>query len=206
MTRCVVLALVVLGLPLQTIAAQTPSGAVPLDSMSPPPALAAPVTVHASRAALRVVISDVAQQANASIVFDPSLAAFNQLVTATMDRTPAAKAILRLLAGTGLQAMVTSGGSVVLTDTRKRDDERGLLGGTIRQQGMALGAVHVTLAGTRFETQTDAAGRFTFGAVPPGAYTLHAVRMGSAPVSRTIHVGSDDAPIAIEMIAAAVPV
>ena len=43
-------------------------------------------------------------------------------------------------------------------------------------------AVSVTVVGTRFSAQTDAEGRFTIAAVPPGTYRLRARMLGYSAV------------------------
>ena len=80
------------------------------------------------------------------------------------------------------------------------------MAGTIRQPGGPLSGVHVLLVGTRFETATDIAGRFTFGAVPAGRYGLRAQRMGFAPIDQQIQIGDDEPALDLTMQPVAVPV
>lgn len=190
-------------------AAQTPRFNA-VDSITPPASLAMMVTLRAHNEPLREVVAAMARQANVTIAFDPGLDALNRRVTTDSDRVSVAKALLRVLDGSGLRALTSESGSVVLTpaESPRRDPSRASLGGIARQvDGGPIGAVHLTLAGTRFEATSDAAGRFTFGTVPAGNYTLRALRMGFAPVERSISVDERDiAPVAIDMTPAAVPV
>ena len=180
---------------------------VPLDSMTPPASLTALVSLKAGRASLRDAIGEVARQANVSIAFDPSLAGLDRPVTLQTTRVTAARALLRLLDGSGLQAMTTAAGSIVLT-ARAVEERRTFLTGVVRNPDGPLAGVRLWLSGTRFEAMTDGAGRFSFGSVPVGSYILRALRMGFAPIVRALHVGApDDAgPLDLQMIPAAVPV
>jgi hypothetical protein len=209
MRRAIGSAALFVGLMSATAGAQSrvsASGFVPLDSNAAPPALAAPVTIHMSGASLRSVISELAQRANVTIVFDPALPGLGRIVTINADAVSVARVLMRLLDHAEIQAMVSPTGSVVLTPRVARELERSLVGGTIRQPSGPLGGVHVSLAGTRFEAPTDDAGRFNLGTVPPGDYTLTAVRMGYSPVRQSLHVSGPSAPIELSMAPIAVPV
>ncbi|MEP6494883.1 MAG: carboxypeptidase regulatory-like domain-containing protein [bacterium] len=80
------------------------------------------------------------------------------------------------------------------------------MSGFVRQSTERLAGVHVALAGTRFETATDVDGRFSFGVVRAGDYTLTAMRMGYTPVREQIHVEAAGAPLELSMTPVAVPV
>jgi hypothetical protein len=158
----------------------------PLDSTTPPASLAKLVWLRLARASLRDAIAGVAQQASVSIAFDPALAGLDRTVNFRADRVTAARALLRLLDGTGLQAMTTADGSIVLTVRPAGEERRTFLTGVVRQPDGPLGGVHLWLSGTRFEAMTDGAGRFSFGSVPAGSYVLRALRMGFAPIVRAL--------------------
>ena len=68
--------------------------------------------------------------------------------------------------------------------------EVGRLTGTVTDSatGRPLGAVQISIAGTRLGVQTDDAGRFTLAAVPAGARTVEARRLGYVPVTRAVQV------------------
>ena len=192
-----------------SLGAQTPASSsyAALDSLSPPAPLAAAVTLKGSTT-LRAAIADVARQTNVSIVFDPALPGLDRVVRPTIESVSAAKALMRLLDGTEIRAMVTAVGSIVLTERPKRGDTRSFVAGTIRQPSGPLGGVRLTLFGTRFAAMTDAAGRFNFGSVPAGDYSLRALRMGFAPVTKPVRVDATDSASSLEltMFPAAVPV
>src|SRR5205085_1635604 len=120
------------------------------------------------------------------IVFDPALPALGRTVSIDAQQVSAARVLARLLDGTDLHAMVSASGAIVITTRPSDEAVKQVIGGTIRQPGGPLPGVNVSLMGTRFETVTDAAGRFTFGAVSPGRYALRALRMGFSPINQEI--------------------
>src|SRR5215216_4286959 len=148
---------------------------IPLDSSSTSVGLGTPVTLHLTKAPLRSAINDLAKQANVSIVFDPALADLDRLVSLDAGPVSAARALLRLLDGTSIRAMVSPSGSIVLVAREKHSDDRPLVSGIVVQPDGPLPGAHVSLVGTRFAATTDASGRFTLGNVPRGDYTLHCV-------------------------------
>src|SRR5262249_34205670 len=144
--------------------AQAPAAFTPLDSASPPAALAVPISLRVDNISLGAAINEVARRTNVSIVFDPSLAGLARTVRMDVERVVAARVLVRLLDGSPLQAMVSSAGAIVLTARARRDDDRPVVRGIVRQADGPIENVHVALAGTRFETTSDRGGRFTFGA------------------------------------------
>jgi outer membrane receptor protein involved in Fe transport len=180
----------------------------PLDSIKPPASLAKLVSLSLSRASLREAIAGVAREAGVSIAFDPTLAGLDRSVTVKADRVTAARVLLRLLDGSEVQAMTTADGSIVLTARPQSEERRTFVTGVVRQPDGPLAGVHLWLTGTRFEAMTDRAGRFSFGSVPAGLYSLRALRMGFAPIVRALRVGapSDAGSVELQMIPAAVPV
>ena len=198
--RCSVLAAAIITLLPSVLAAQF----TPLDSLSPPTSLAAPISLRLHRTALRLAVSEIASKAQVSIAFDPSLDGLDRAVNVDAANVSAARVLMRTLGDTPLQAMTSTSGSIVLA-ARPRAERR-LVAGTVRQPGGPLSGVHVSLVGTRFETATDIAGRFTFGAVPAGRYGLRAQRMGFAPIDQQIQIGDGEPALDLTMQPVAVPV
>lgn len=79
-----------------------------------------------------------------------------------------------------------------------REEGGVLLAGTVRDStGMSRGGVRVRLSGTSYEAGVDASGRFEFGRVPPGRYTIALVdsgyaRSGVVAAQREIALGQED--------------
>ena len=185
---------------------QLPASFIPLDSLVPPSALSTPIALRLDRVPLRAAVNEIAQRARVSIVFDPGLAGLDRPVSVDAERVTAARVLLRVLDDAPLRAMTSPTGAIVLVAKPKSETERPLVAGTIRQADGPLSGVHVSLVGTRFETATDAAGRFVFGTVPLGHYQLRAMRMGFAPVNEQIQIEPSAAPIELSMSPIAVPV
>lgn len=200
MKRCIIAAAAtIVALPGVVVAQFTP-----LDSLSPPSSLATPISLRLHRTALRIAVSEIASKARVSIAFDPLLDGLDRAVNIDAANVSAARVLMRTLGDTPLQAMTSTSGSIVLT-ARPRTERR-IVSGTIRQPDGPLSGVHVSLVGTRFETATDVAGRFTFGAVPAGRYGLRAQRMGFAPIDQQIQIGGSEPPLELTMQPVAVPV
>jgi len=182
-------------------------GFVPLDSNNAPPSLSAPVTFRFSGVSIRWALGELSQRANVTIVFDPSLAGLTRTVHLSADSITVARAVLRLLSSADVDAMVSPGGSIVLTARARHDRERSMIVGIVRQASSPVAGVHLALTNTRFETTSDIAGRFNFGVVRPGDYILTATRIGFSPVHEQIHVDSvTSAPLELSMLPAAVPI
>lgn len=183
------------------------TGFVALDSAHAPPALASTVTLHLKDEQIRMAVAELAGKMNVSIVFAPDLPGLDSRVSLDAPGTSSAGALVRMLDGSGIRAMVSSAGSVVLVSAPD-DASRRLVSGVVSQPDGPLWGARLSLAGTRFEASSDLAGRFTFGNVPPGDYTVHAVRLGYAPAAQPLHVAGDGtAPsVALSMTPVAVPV
>ncbi len=70
---------------------------------------------------------------------------------------------------------------VVLLPTQiARAQDTGTIAGVVRAQetGAPLWGARITVPGTRFDAQTDSAGRFTITGVPPGTYRVQALIIG----------------------------
>src|ERR1043165_4760671 len=71
-----------------------------LDSLSPPGALAALISLRLNQVALRDAVNDVAQRARVGIVFDPTLPALGRTISIDVQQVSAARVLVRLLDGT----------------------------------------------------------------------------------------------------------
>jgi len=188
----------------RAVRGQTPSGYSPLDTIQPPAALAAPVTIDVNDMPIRDVMNEVARQARVSIVFEPTLPGIERRVTLRAEREPSARVIARVLASTPIQAMVSVSGTVVLTAKRRAAQDAAVVAGMVRST-VPLPDVHVMLRDTRFEATSNDSGQFNLGRVPAGTYHLVATHIGFEPVDRTIVVGGDEPKPEITMLPIAVP-
>jgi hypothetical protein len=185
-----------------------PSSFVPLDSLHAPAALAPPVTLNVVNTPLRDAVSALAVQLTIGIAFDPAAAGMERMVSVRANGVSAARTLLRLLDGSGVQAMVSPTGSIVLVVRATSEGVKPMVSGVVSSGTEPLWGARVSLADTRFESSSDAAGHFTLGNVPRGDYTLRVYRIGFAPVARPLHIddGIAVASIDVAMTPAAVPV
>lgn len=89
-------------------------------------------------------------------------------------------AIARLLAGTGFAAHRFSGGKYVVRSTAQTSGS--ITGRLLYTDGKPAAGITIALAGSRLFAVTDAAGRFSFAAVPPGKQQLFANASGWHPL------------------------
>src|SRR6266699_2961421 len=70
--------------------------------------------------------------------------------------------------------------AVLLPPQIARAQDTGAIAGVVRAQetGAPLWDARITVAGTRFDAQTDSAGRYTITGVPPGTYRVQALIIG----------------------------
>lgn len=178
-----------------------------LDSLTAPAPLGVPVSLKVRSVPLRFAIGALANEANATLVFDADLGGLDHNVTFRVDQVPFARALLRLLDGEPIQAMVATTGAVVLTKGESRERRRPIVDGSVSETGGPLGGVHLSLAGTRFEATSDAGGRFSFGSVAAGTYTLRALRMGYSPATQPLRINADSSTmVLLEMNQVAIPI
>lgn len=146
--------------------------------------LGAPVTLSLKNATVADAVSAVARQVGLSLTYDPALPGLDRTVSVTVTRAAAAAAILRILDGTPIQAMVSPSGQVVLV-SRAPPRRAGVVEGTVRDAATAapVAGARVELVGTRFSTVSRARGEFSLGVIPVGRYTARITRMGFLPVT-----------------------
>ena len=194
--------------------AATASGFSPLvaDSLAPSP-LGTRVTLSFTDATVADAVAAIAKQVGLSLTYDPALPGLDRQVSLTFNRSTAADAILRVLEGAPIQAMVSTSGQVVLV-ARPAPRRARVVSGVIRDaitQRPVAGA-RVELIGTRFATVSHERGDFSLGVVPAGSYSARITRMGFRPVDLSplrvttdgdvplIDVPLDHAPISLAAV------
>jgi len=176
----------------------------PLDTLHPPPALTALVTIDVRDVPLRDALQEVARQSRVSIVFEPTLPGIDRPVTIRASQVASARVIARAVASVPVEVMVSSAGSVVVTAKRRAGREWSVVSGVMRST-VPLSGVHLMFRDTRFESTSNDSGSFSFGRVPAGTYRLSASRIGFEPLERTIVVDGHDQSIDLAMTAIAIP-
>src|SRR5687768_5600553 len=155
----------------------------PLTSDVPAPAaLSALVTLTFCATTVADAVSATAKAAGVSLPSGPTLPGVDRRFPAPFARRTAASAIIDLLDGTGIQAMVSTTGQIVLV-ARPASRRPGVIEGRVRDatSGEPLGGARVELVGTRFATVTSNRGFFSLAGVPTGEYTARISRLGFRP-------------------------
>jgi hypothetical protein len=186
-------------LPVTAAVAQAPatqSSFTPLaaGSSATTPALSTLVTVIVTDTPLSEVVSSIAKQANLSLTFDATLPGLDRKISVSLTRTPAARALLRVLDNSPIQAMVSASGQVVLVARPASSRRVGVLEGTVRDAitDSPVSGARIELVGTSYLTLSRERGDFSFGPVPQGAYTARITRLGFQPfVVENVNVASD---------------
>jgi hypothetical protein len=160
-----------------------------------------------SGATVAEAIGAIAKQAGLSVTYDATLAGLDRRISVSFTSTAAA-AIVRVLDGSPIQAMVSPSGQVVLV-ARAFTRRAGLVRGTLRDvtTETPVGGARVELVGTRFATVSRDNGDFSLGVVPFGAYVARITRLGFRPVQiERLEVATDlPAPIDVTMDHAPIP-
>lgn len=163
--------------------ASTSTTFVPLTESTATTGLSTLVTLRFTDTTIADAVSAIAKQAGLSVTYDASLPGLDRRVSIAFTRAAASGAILRVLEGLPIQAMVSPSGQVVLV-ARANTRRAGIVRGTLRDAITAtpIGGARVELVGTRFATLSRENGAFSLGVVPFGAYTARITRMGFRPV------------------------
>lgn len=180
-----------------------PPGFSALEAVTTPRgALAATVTLDMRNQPRATVLAEIARQANLSFVADRALPGMAATVSLTLSKVPARTAILRLLVGAPLRALVNAGGQLVIVRTATAGDapsagaapvadrtER--VSGFVRNlaSGEVLRGATVRVDGDAQIRQTNEEGFYAL-VLTTGAHRLSVRAIGFAPLDTTILVAS----------------
>src|SRR5262249_12354840 len=137
-----------------------------LRSRPAPPALSVVVGLDADSVPLSSALQEIARRAKVGIVYDRSLPGLGDRVSIHDVSTTAAGAILRLLDGKSLDALVAANGQIVLTRHITRAAQ--LHGLVLDSTGIPVSNALVELGTTPLVTVTAHDGAFAFSRVAPG--------------------------------------
>lgn len=178
------------------------SGFTPLEHSSTARGpLAALVSIEAKGQSRRSVLADIARQAALPYVADRALPALTSPVTLSLHRVPARSAVLRLLEGSSLRAVVSANGQVVIindnvNDSTKRPQEDTLtavrserVSGFVRSlaTGEVLRRVTILVDNEAQVRQTNEEGYYAL-VLSVGPHRLRVRAIGYAPFDTTIQV------------------
>jgi TonB dependent receptor-like, beta-barrel/CarboxypepD_reg-like domain/TonB-dependent Receptor Plug Domain len=177
----VLVSLAVLALPAR---AQTSAGYAKLRADgNDVPAMRARIELDARDAPLADVLRSIQRQAGFGLVFGSDLPGLDRRIT-VRDSATAAEALIRVLADTPLEVLVSHAGQAVIVRADRRV-VRDTIRGVIREAGSRapIAEADIVVEGTRIRGASDRSGRFVLLHVPPGAQTLRITRIGYAEVS-----------------------
>jgi len=156
-----------------------------------------PVSIEAKGRARRDVLADIARQAALPYVADRALPALTAPVTLSLHRVPARTAVLRLLEGSSLRAVVSANGQVVIVnDSTKRPQEDTLtavrserVSGFVRSlaTGEVLRRVTILVDNEAQVRQTNEEGYYAL-VLSVGPHRLRVRAISYAPFDTTIQV------------------
>lgn len=175
------------------------------------PSLRRPISLDLQNTLLREALRTIMREADIELVFRADLPGLDRPVTLREPRITAAAALLRVLERSGLQAVVsTSGHVVVVADpTRPESAATGALTGAVREvgDGTPVALAEITVDGRAGRAVTDAAGRFRLRDVPAGVVTVTVRRMGYRELAQPDVVvrAGDETEISLELTTAPTP-
>src|SRR5882762_5282344 len=203
------------GLFLLALAAALPRGAVAQyaldsgDGRSPRFLLAmaahsAPVPVDLKRSAvlrqhislafegvtLKEALAEISRQARLGLVYADDDLPISMPVSLRADRITVAAALTDVLIDAGVDVVFTSDGRATLVKRPPGSAvQLGSIAGTVMAEGgAALQRASINVTGTRFSTETDAAGHYSISSVPVGTHRLRARMLGYAPADTSVVV------------------
>jgi len=154
-----------------------------------------PVTLNAVDARLGDVLADIAAQADLALVYGSDIVPVDRRITLRVRSMPAADALERALAGTGITITPVGRDQVVLAKRVEPAEpaaparvQTGAVAGRVTEAetGTPIAAAAVSLVGTRWRALTGADGRYRIDGIAPGEYTLRVERLGYEEATRSI--------------------
>jgi hypothetical protein len=177
-----------------------------LRSRPAPPALSIVVSLDSDSVPLSRALQDVARRARVGIVYDRSLPGLGDRVSIHDASVTAAGAILHLLDGRPVDALVAPNGQIVLV--RHVTQAAQLHGLVLDSTGVPVPNALVELGPTPLVTVTAHDGAFAFSRVAPGDHELRVRRLGYHPATSAVHLVEGDvsvAPIVVTLEPTPVP-
>jgi TonB-linked SusC/RagA family outer membrane protein len=141
------------------------------------------VTLDVRGARLEAVLQEIDRQADLGLTYTPRVVPIDRRVTFRADSMTAGQALRTLLRGTGIDAVLTPGGTVMLVraEGAVRDTvPLGAITGMVRDSatGRPLKGASVAVYGTGIVGVTNDSGAYFFAEVPVGRQTVTARYLG----------------------------
>ena len=132
-----------------------------------------PVTLRLRRVALETALREIERQAGVSLLYSRTFVPLKKLVSVEGTDIAVREALRLALHGTGIVAVMGSGGAIVLEEAREERNRKRRAGGIVGRvtdatTGAGIAAAEVLLDGTRWRTATDTAGRYRLVGIDSG--------------------------------------
>ena len=144
---------------------------------------------------LDVALQAIDRQADLGLTFTPRVVPVNRRVTIHANSITAGEALVQVLHGTGVHAVVTTTETVLLVKSEAAalsdtTEHEGIIWGGVTDSTTTkpLSGVSVEVQGTRLTTITNARGSFFLTHVPAGVQVVTVRQIGFVPVEREVVV------------------
>ena len=166
------------------LVAQNPS-AGGLPGSEPPSLLQRPVTLQIERLRLDSALGVVARAAGVRFAYSRAVLPVTRVVSLHGDAMPLGEALDSLLAGTGVDVVVSSSGQLALVRRRQASGEKdaAAIAGVVRDSstGRPIPGASLLIVGTAIDARAGADGRYRLTDVPAGIQTIRARAPGYRP-------------------------
>ena len=155
------------------------------------PLLQRRITLQLEGVSRREALAQVSRASGLRLIYADGVVPRNGNVRLRADEITVAAALTDVLLGTGIDLVVTPGGSAVLV-RRPLPAQPGSVSGRVTdaKTGEPLIGATVSVVGTTKGASADNDGRYRIDSVAPGTYTLRARYIGYAPLSASVVVES----------------
>lgn len=156
------------------------------------------VTLEMKGARLRSVLSEIARQSGVHLYYSKYIVPLDRLVSVSVQRATATEALEKALDGTGVGIHEWSSGQLILervktlaptSRARRLVDLRGHVADA--KTGAVIAGAQVMIEGTSLGAATDNEGAYVIASVPVGEHVVTARRLGYAPQSLKVTIGTD---------------
>lgn len=167
------------------------------------PALTRLVRLDLEDVPLELAIREIAEQAGLRLGYSREILPADRRVSLRRSDLTAGRALTRILAGTGLDAVVSTTGHLALVPRpvvpqEGREERVGTVTGRVTDAatGASLSGATVRLSDSRRGVLSGQDGRYRLEGVPDGRYTLVASLIGYSPATREVTVETGETAVA----------
>lgn len=148
------------------------------------PPLERTVSLDLRNVRLRAALDEIDRQAGLGLTYSPRVVPVDRVVSVHGKDMAVSKALAAVLRGTGVEAVVTSGGGVMLVKSEKKAERPAVVTGAVlgrvrdAESQRPLEGVTVSVKGTSLGFVTNDSGWYGISRVPAGMQTIQARLLG----------------------------